>query len=88
MFPAHPSGFSAGFQPIGCCFGFSTVVEAWWGHLTSLPLDDRDRMPVLGDSRASVAGDYISIPVVSAVYLGGMSLAERPYMVSRTPVTD
>ena len=64
------------------------VVVAWWGHLTSLPLDDRDCMPVIGDSQASVAGDYISLPVVSAVYLGGMSLAERPYMVSRTPETD
>ena len=50
---------------------FSGVVDPFLGHLTSLPLDDRDRMPVMGDSRASVAGDYISLPVVSAVYLGG-----------------
>ena len=50
---------------------FSGVVDPFLGHLTSLPLDDRDRMPVIGDSWASVAGDYNSLPVLSAVYLGG-----------------
>ena len=47
VFRLTPRGFSAGFRPIECCFGFSAVVEAWRGHITSLPLDDRDRRPGL-----------------------------------------